>query len=178
MTDSAASADPSLLLDVRRIGISFGGLKAVQEFSLALPPDALYGLIGPNGAGKTTVFNLLTGVYRPDTGSIHVGGKVPTYPIIRFNGPITNPWLQCGSLWKLQLNTTIASGQYIEIDTRPWKLSVLRQGLYSEAGKLARRTRLKDIVLKPGPQELSFGGTSAEGTATATVSWRGAYASI
>lgn len=111
-------------------------------------------------------------------GSIHVGGKVPTYPVVRFNGPITNPYLLCGSLWRLQLNMTIASGQYVEIDTRPWKLSVLRQGLYSEAGKLARRTRLKDIVLKPGPQELSFGGTSAEGTATATVSWRGAYASI
>jgi branched-chain amino acid transport system ATP-binding protein len=53
-----------LLLDVEDIGISFGGLKAVQHFSIALPKGALYGLIGPNGAGKTTVFNLLTGVYQ------------------------------------------------------------------------------------------------------------------
>jgi branched-chain amino acid transport system ATP-binding protein len=52
------------LLDVDDIGISFGGLKAVQHFSIALPKGALYGLIGPNGAGKTTVFNLLTGVYQ------------------------------------------------------------------------------------------------------------------
>ncbi len=63
------------LLDVRAISISFGGLSAVKDFSLALPPRALYGLIGPNGAGKTTVFNLLTAVYQPDQGSVHVCGR-------------------------------------------------------------------------------------------------------
>jgi branched-chain amino acid transport system ATP-binding protein len=60
------------LLHAQDIGISFGGLKAVQGFSLRLPAGGLYGLIGPNGAGKTTVFNLLTGVYRPDTGSMRL----------------------------------------------------------------------------------------------------------
>ena len=75
-TGSRGDAPPSdPLLDVRQIGISFGGLKAVQQFSLQLPPGALYGLIGPNGAGKTTVFNLLTGVYRPDCGSMHLSGQ-------------------------------------------------------------------------------------------------------
>ena len=63
------------LLHVEDVSISFGGLKAVQNFSLSLPERALYGLIGPNGAGKTTAFNLLTGVYRPDTGSVRVAGK-------------------------------------------------------------------------------------------------------
>lgn len=61
------------LLDVDQIGISFGGLKAVQKFSLKLPRSGLFGLIGPNGAGKTTVFNLLTGVYQPDCGQIRLG---------------------------------------------------------------------------------------------------------
>jgi branched-chain amino acid transport system ATP-binding protein len=61
------------LLNVNEIGISFGGLKAVQKFSLRLPDSGLYGLIGPNGAGKTTVFNLLTGVYKPDCGEIQLG---------------------------------------------------------------------------------------------------------
>src|SRR6476659_8488235 len=56
------------LLDIEDIAISFGGLKAVQHFSLGLPTGALYGLIGPNGAGKTTVFNLLTGVYQTMSG--------------------------------------------------------------------------------------------------------------
>jgi branched-chain amino acid transport system ATP-binding protein len=69
---SETSATP--LLEARQISIAFGGLKAVESFSLALPPGGLYGLIGPNGAGKTTVFNLLTGLYRPQTGSISVGG--------------------------------------------------------------------------------------------------------
>jgi branched-chain amino acid transport system ATP-binding protein len=63
------------LLDVDRIGISFGGLKAVQDFSMKIPRGGLYGLIGPNGAGKTTVFNLLTGVYEPQTGSITLDGQ-------------------------------------------------------------------------------------------------------
>jgi branched-chain amino acid transport system ATP-binding protein len=64
-----------LLLDVRDISISFGGLKAVQNFCLALPRGCLYGLIGPNGAGKTTVFNVLTGVYRPSSGQAWVDGQ-------------------------------------------------------------------------------------------------------
>lgn len=64
----------SNLLDVSGIGISFGGLKAVQNFSLSMPKGCLYGLIGPNGAGKTTVFNLLTGVYRAQTGTITLDG--------------------------------------------------------------------------------------------------------
>ena len=63
------------LLNIDAIGISFGGLKAVQEFSLQLPAAGLFGLIGPNGAGKTTVFNLLTGVYQPDCGEIHLASR-------------------------------------------------------------------------------------------------------
>ena len=63
------------LLDIKSIGISFGGLKAVQDFSLQLPAAGLFGLIGPNGAGKTTIFNLLTGVYQPDCGEIHLGSR-------------------------------------------------------------------------------------------------------
>lgn len=65
----------SALLSVQRAAIAFGGLKAVQDFNLEMPAGALHGLIGPNGAGKTTVFNLLTGVYRPDAGTIRLDGK-------------------------------------------------------------------------------------------------------
>jgi branched-chain amino acid transport system ATP-binding protein len=66
----APSAASGPILQVDSIGIAFGGLKAVQNFSLTLPRVALYGLIGPNGAGKTTVFNMLTGVYRIEGGRI------------------------------------------------------------------------------------------------------------
>ena len=63
------------MLEVKNIGISFGGLKAVDNFSLTIEKGQLYGLIGPNGAGKTTIFNLLTGVYKADHGSIFLDGK-------------------------------------------------------------------------------------------------------
>lgn len=63
------------MLEVKNLSISFGGLKAVDDFSVVIEKGQLYGLIGPNGAGKTTVFNLLTGVYQPDNGSILLDGK-------------------------------------------------------------------------------------------------------
>lgn len=58
------------MLEVKNLSISFGGLRAVDDFSVTIEKGCLYGLIGPNGAGKTTVFNLLTGVYKPNEGII------------------------------------------------------------------------------------------------------------
>ena len=63
------------LLEVTNLGISFGGLRAVDEFNLTIEKGELYGLIGPNGAGKTTVFNMLTGIYQPTDGKIFLDGK-------------------------------------------------------------------------------------------------------
>ena len=63
------------LLEVKNLGISFGGLRAVDDFHLEIEQGQLYGLIGPNGAGKTTVFNLLTGVYQPTDGYIMLDGE-------------------------------------------------------------------------------------------------------
>ncbi|MDD6066375.1 MAG: ABC transporter ATP-binding protein [Firmicutes bacterium] len=63
------------MLNVTNLSISFGGLRAVSGFNLDIKKGQLYGLIGPNGAGKTTVFNLLTGVYKPDEGIIKLDGK-------------------------------------------------------------------------------------------------------
>ena len=62
-------------IDIKHLGITFGGLKAVDDFNLEIKKGELYGLIGPNGAGKTTVFNMLTGVYKPNTGSIVLDGR-------------------------------------------------------------------------------------------------------
>ena len=64
----------STLLDVKDLSISFGGLHAVDDFNISIKKGQLYGLIGPNGAGKTTVFNILTGVYKPDEGKILLDG--------------------------------------------------------------------------------------------------------
>ncbi len=63
------------MLEVTELGISFGGLRAVDALTMKIEKGALVGLIGPNGAGKTTVFNMLTGVYRPTDGGIRLDGE-------------------------------------------------------------------------------------------------------
>ena len=63
------------VLKIENLGISFGGLKAVQELNLEIKKGQLYGLVGPNGAGKTTVFNMITGVYKPTTGKFWLAGE-------------------------------------------------------------------------------------------------------
>ena len=63
------------MLEVIKLGISFGGLRAVDDLSMKIEEGALVGLIGPNGAGKTTVFNMLTGVYRPTDGCIRLDNQ-------------------------------------------------------------------------------------------------------
>ena len=63
------------MLEVTKLGISFGGLRAVDELSMKIEKGGLVGLIGPNGAGKTTAFNMLTGVYRPTDGGIRLDGQ-------------------------------------------------------------------------------------------------------
>ncbi|MDO4230770.1 MAG: ABC transporter ATP-binding protein [Lautropia sp.] len=66
------------LLDVKGIGISFGGVQAVSDVSFSVPPGNIVSVIGPNGAGKTTLFNMLSGVYQPQTGEIRLNGEVVT----------------------------------------------------------------------------------------------------
>ena len=63
------------VLETQNLGISFGGLKAVQDANIKIKKGQIYGMIGPNGAGKTTVFNMLTGVYLPTTGTFFLNGE-------------------------------------------------------------------------------------------------------
>ena len=67
--------DKTPILECINLGITFGGLKAVENFNLTIGRTEIAGLIGPNGAGKTTVFNLLTKVYQPTKGTILLDGK-------------------------------------------------------------------------------------------------------
>ena len=74
------------VLDVRNLGIDFGGLTAVDSFNITIGPTEISGLIGPNGAGKTTIFNLLTGVYQPTRGSVLINGiDIKGMPIHKVN---------------------------------------------------------------------------------------------
>ncbi len=63
------------ILETKNLGISFGGLKAAQDVNIRIKKNQIYGLIGPNGAGKTTIFNMLTGVYKPTTGTFFLDGE-------------------------------------------------------------------------------------------------------
>ena len=64
------------LLKTTNLGISFGGLRAVDDVNIEINDGELVGLIGPNGAGKTTIFNLLTGVYKPTDGYISINNNI------------------------------------------------------------------------------------------------------
>lgn len=110
-------------------------------------------------------------------GEAFVGGDEDTYPIIRFSGPITNPELVTDA-WRLKLNTTILENDWIEIDTRPWVMTVKRKSGASVAGVLDPRTRMSEIILTPGHQGFALYGDSATGTATCTIKRYPAYASI
>ena len=78
----------SALLTVIGLGKSFGGLRAVQDLNLTLNEGEILGLIGPNGAGKSTVFNLINGIYPPDSGRILLEGRditgEPPYQVARY----------------------------------------------------------------------------------------------
>ena len=75
------------LLEIKNIYKSFGGIKAIQNFSLEANPGEIHGIIGPNGAGKTTIFNTISGVYTADQGTVLLNGeditKLPQYKITR-----------------------------------------------------------------------------------------------
>ena len=77
------------VLETKHLGISFGGLHAVQDFNLSICSGELVGLIGPNGAGKTTVFNLLTGVYVPTEGTVLLDG-------VPLNGKKVHQFVEAG----------------------------------------------------------------------------------
>jgi branched-chain amino acid transport system ATP-binding protein len=64
-----------MLLDVKNLSKSFGGIKAVRDVSIGIEENSISAIIGPNGAGKTTFFNLLTGIYKPDTGEVNFDGR-------------------------------------------------------------------------------------------------------
>ena len=77
------------VLETKKLGIAFGGLKAVDDFNIKIYQGELVGLIGPNGAGKTTVFNMLTGVYLPTEGTVLLDGQ----PL---NGKKTHEFVEAG----------------------------------------------------------------------------------
>lgn len=110
-------------------------------------------------------------------GSFIVGGSARTYPVVRFNGPVTNPTL-IHQNWTLSVNTEIADNQWVEVDLRPWKRTAFRNNGADARGGIGRRQRLSSMKLEPGPHSLIFTGTSLAGGATAEVRWHSAHNSL
>lgn len=108
---------------------------------------------------------------------IVVGGDAPTSPIIRFDGPVTNPRIETDN-WAISLNYDLPAGQYVEIDTRPWAISVMLNGTTPIPGVIGRRQNLSGIRLEPGVLETRFLGFSNTGTATCQIRWWSAFNSI
>lgn len=104
---------------------------------------------------------------------LDVGGDANTYPIVRFNGPVANPSISTDD-WTLSLNYTIPAGQWVEIDTRPWAMTVLLNGNTSLAGLLGRRQRMSKTFFKPGRFEAKYNGFSS-GTSTCSIIWASAW---
>ncbi len=138
-------------LQVQNLTIKFGGLTAVNDFSIEIPKGAIYGLIGPNGAGKTTLFNMLTGVYQPTSGTIkafgsRIVGKAP-YQITTLKVART---FQNIRLFK---DLTVIENLLISLDNKPgikktgWLASIFRthDALSTEQHKIKEAIELLKI---------------------------------
>jgi hypothetical protein len=110
-------------------------------------------------------------------GNAFVSGRRRTYPIIRLTGPIINPTIVTAN-WTLPLTLNMNEGHYLEIDTRPWKRTIMLDGTSALPGVLGPKIRMRDLYLEPGAQSFGFQGVSGTGTATCTISWYPAYPSL
>ncbi len=112
------------------------------------------------------------------SGQLTVGGQARAYPVIRFNGPWTNPSIDTGD-WKLKWTGAIGIGGYIEIDCRPWMLTVLDQSGASRVEGLDRRTWLEDCWFAPQSQpQIALAGTATGGGASVDIRWRNTWTSL
>ena len=136
--------DKKPILDVRELGIDFGGLTAVDGFNLMIGRNEITGLIGPNGAGKTTVFNLLTNVYQPTRGSILIDGMPTagkkTYQVNRMGVARTFQNIRLFS--NLSVEDNVKIGLHNQIRYPMWD-GVLRLPKFWKQEKLARESAME-----------------------------------
>ncbi len=136
--------DKTPILETHYLGIDFGGLTAVDNFSLAIGREEICGLIGPNGAGKTTIFNLLTNVYAPTRGSILIDGKstagLKTYQVNRLG--IARTFQNIRLFSNLTVLENVLIGLHTEMDYGI-PASILRFPSYWRAEKIAKKRALE-----------------------------------
>ena len=144
-----------VVLKTENLGISFGGLKAVQDLNLEIREGQLYGLVGPNGGGKTTVFNMITGVYKPTTGKFWLDGEKLTGK----KQETINPKGIARTFQNIRLfnNMTVISNVLVGLHNQPefkcsMLSSILRLPRHFKTEK-AMRDRAKEILRIVGLEE-------------------------
>lgn len=152
-------ADPRTFDDVAR------------SVTLTIVPASVGGLVAPLVAPLSTVRSSA-----PRAGFVDAAGDAPAPVTVSFQGPITDPWVR-GPGWEVGLSGHVAYDQTVTVDALA-ATATLSPGGASVGGRLTRRTRLRDAVLRPGQQELTFGGSDQTGTATVTITWRDAWWSL
>lgn len=130
---------------------------------------------GISGFEFPVVFPTLTLPSDETEQAFYVGGTQRAYPVVRFYGPWTNPSLRTDD-WVLSWSGSVPNGGYIEIDARPWRLTVLNQSGASAVEGLPKTLALEDIWLPPKAQtQARLGGVAPSGGAYASVSWRNTF---
>jgi branched-chain amino acid transport system ATP-binding protein len=153
------------LLEVDKLSIAFGGVRAVDEVSFRVQPGSIFSVIGPNGAGKTTLFNLVTGIYHASSGDIRLEGRrvngLKPYELARLGMSRTFQNLQiCMNMTALE---NVMVGAHLRLDRSPLK-AMLRlpsivagdRALRQEAAELMAYVGLADQV-SAGADALSYG---------------------
>jgi branched-chain amino acid transport system permease protein len=149
---SAGTGD--VVLDVRNLSRSFGGLKAVQDVSFKLRQNEILGIIGPNGAGKTTLFNLLNGFLRPDTGQILLDGREMSgrKPHELCEAGIGRTFQIMRPFLRMSISDNVVVGAYVRAKTddearRLAAEAIARVGLSDIADRIAGELTTKELRL-------------------------------
>ncbi len=137
-------ADRQPVLETHHLGIDFGGLRAVDDFNIAIGPTEIAGLIGPNGAGKTTIFNLLTKVYEPTRGTILLNhANINHYSTIQVNqSGIARTFQNIRLFDKLSVLDNVLVGLYREQKTS-LGASILRLPSFWRSERIAKQRALE-----------------------------------
>lgn len=144
----------------------------LSSMSVVLVPPPSGGLIGPLGSPLATTESSDRSM------GITVGGRLPAWPVMEIRGPITNPVIEVVGLWRMEFRTTLADGETLVVDTRPWARTV-KKGNASLPGVVSRAsTRLGDAAIPPGSYEVALRGVSESGSASALISWRDSFPTL
>lgn len=140
--------------------------------TIKLIPDLGGGLVAPLASPVSTTAS------SDRSQVIRVGGTAATWPVIKIQGPITNPEVEVLGAFKLAFNISLAADQTLTIDTRPWARSITRDDANVSGSLRASGSRLSDASLMPGIYDVALRGISALGTAQTQFIWRDAFPSM